>query len=186
MNWKIASTVLVFVCLALFGNSGNAPACAQTAPVVFTTSPKLITGHLRIGSPSDFPVRGRASLTLTAVNNDDTLTGTLTYYLPEDARQKIAQASGKALKDVASSVQIKNVIAGFQRGTACPSIKLEVALKEMDAGGVMLFFDRMSLDIPETQNQINQLFCSWTRQINAKRQRHGIIAAINRLITVEN
>jgi hypothetical protein len=43
----------------------------------------------------------------------------------------------------------------------------------------------MVLDIHETPEQMNQLFCSWTRQINAKRQRRGIIAAINRLIQPE-
>lgn len=186
MNRKIASTVLVFVYLALCGDAASTSARVQTTPIVFTTIPKPIVGRLQTGNGTDFLVRGRASLTLTVANEDDTLTGTFVYSLPEDARQKIAQSSGKSLKDVPDNIQVKNVTASFQRGTACPLMKFDVSLKETEVGGMKLLFDRISLNIPETPNQINQLFCGWTRQINARRERHGIIAAINRLITVEN
>jgi hypothetical protein len=186
MNWKFASIVLVFACLPVGGDTLNMAARAQTSPVIFTTVPKIVIGHLQSSSVAEFPVRGRASLTVTAANENDTLAGTLVYALPDDARQKIAQLSGKALNNVPSSVTVKNVTASFQRGTACPLVKLDVSLKEANVAGVRLFFDRVNLDIHETPNQINQLFCGWTRQINAKRQRQGIIAAINRLLTVEN
>jgi hypothetical protein len=186
MNWKFASMVLVFACLTSGGDTLNIVARAQTNPVVFTTVPKLVIGHLQFGNEAEFLVRGRASLTVNTANENDTLAGTLVYALPNDARQKIAQFSGKALNDIPSNLSLKNVSASFQRGTACPLVKLDVSLKEADVAGVKLLFDRVSLDIHETPNQINQLFCGWTRQINAKRQRHGIIAAINRLLTVEN
>lgn len=185
MNRKFASIVLAFVCLAFCSSPLGLAAHAQTTPIVFTTIPKLVIGQLQF-SGRPIPVRGRASLTITAANENDTLAGTLVYSLPDDARQKIAQLSGKALNDVPSNISVKNITANFQPGTACPLIKLEVLLKEANVAGVKLLFDRINLDIPETQGQINQLFCSWTRQINAKRQRYGIIAAINRLITVEN
>jgi len=48
--------------------------------------------------------------------------------------------------------------------------------------GAKLSFDNLLLDVYEKPDQLSQLFCSWTRQINAKRQRRGIISAINRLI----
>jgi hypothetical protein len=186
MNWKFASMVLVFACLASGRNTLNVAARAQTNPVIFTTVPKPVIGHLQSTGRNGFAVRGRASLTVAVANENDTLAGTLVYALPDDARQKIAQLSGKALKDVPGNITVKNVTASFQQGTACPLVKLDVSLKEADVAGVKLSFDRVNLDIHETPNQINQLFCGWTRQINAKRQRHGIIAAINRLLTTEN
>jgi hypothetical protein len=51
--------------------------------------------------------------------------------------------------------------------------------------GLKLTIDRIRLDVLETQEQIPQLICSWTRQINTKRPRPGIIAALNRLIAPE-
>ena len=158
----------------------------QTNPIVFTTAPKLVIGQLQSGGGPALPVRGHASLTITVANENDTLAGTFVYTLPDDIRQKIAQRSGKALNNISANIQVKNVTANFQRGTACPLLKIEVLIKEADVAGAKLLFDRVTLDIQETPNQMNQLFCSWTRQINAKRQRHGIIAAINRLIQVEN
>lgn len=159
---------------------------AQNNSIVFATVPKLVIGRLQSSGDAGLPVHGRASLTVTSANENDTLTGTFVYTLPDDGRQKIAQLSGKPLNDIPRIVSVKNVTARFQRGAACPLVKLEVLLKEADIAGIKLLFDRVNLDIHETPNQINQLFCGWTRQINAKRHRYGIIAAINRLITVEN
>ncbi len=164
----------------------------QAKPVVFTTTPKPVSAELQLSDGSSVTVRGRASLTVTAANEDDTLTGTLVYTLPDDARQKIAQTAKKSLKDVPRNVSLKEVSASFRHGTACPSMTLEVSVKEAEvqatpgsAGGTKLRFDRVDLNIHEAPDQMTQLFCSWTRQINAKRQRRGIIAAINRLIQPE-
>ncbi len=161
---------------------------AQTKPLVFTTTPMRVNARLQLSDGSGLAVRGRASLTLTAANEDDTLTGILLYALPDDARKKIAQTASKTLNDIPGSITIKGVSANFRHGTACPLVRLEISVKEAEingAGGAKLHFDRMALDIQETPEQINQLFCNWTRQINAKRQRLGIIAAINRLIQPE-
>lgn len=164
----------------------------QAKPVVFTTTPRPVSAELQLGDGSSVAVRGRASLTVTAANEDDTLTGTLVYTLPDDARQKIARTVNKSLKDIPSGVTLKDVSANFRHGTACPSMLLEVSVKEAciqttggSAGGAKLRFDRVVLNIHEAPDQMTQLFCSWTRQINAKRQRRGIIAAINRLIHPE-
>ncbi len=159
---------------------------AQTKPVIFTTAPKPVIAKLQLRDGSNLAVHGRASLTVTAANEDDTLAGTLIYTLPDDARQQIAQMAGKGLTDVPSSITVKDAIANFRHGTACPLVRLEVSVKEAETTGAKLHFDRVVLDIQETPDQMNQLFCSWTRQINAKRQRRGVIAAINRLIQVED
>lgn len=189
MNWKFASAGFASVCLVTgCWIALGAMAPTQTKAIVFTSAPKPLSARLQLSDGSSFAIRGRASLTVTAANENDTLTGTLVYTLPDDARQKIASTAGKSLKDISSSVQLKDVSANFRHGAACPLIRLEISVKEAalnGAWGAKLHLDQAVLDIRETPEQMNQLFCSWTRQINAKRQRRGIIAAINRLIQPE-
>lgn len=193
MNQKFASKLLLFVCLS--GESGlDSSARAQIAgqikpspkaPVIFTTAPKMVEGKLKLANSSNSIVRGLATLTVVKANENDSLTGTLVYLLPDETRQKIAQSSGRKLTDIPTNITQKELTANFHHGTACPMIKLLVSANDAEIGNATLHFDLMMLEIPERPNQINQLFCSWTRQINTKRQRLGIIAAINRLITID-
>lgn len=189
MNWKFASAVFALTCLIISGWFAFVTgANAQTKPVIFTTTPKLVNGQLWFSDGANFAVRIRASLTATAAKEDDTLTGALLFVLPDDVRKRIAQNTGKTLNDISSNVILNSVSANFRHGTACPLVQMEISAKEIEVtgtGGAKLKFDHLRLDIQETPGQINQLFCNWTRQINAKRQRQGIIAAINRLIQPE-
>ncbi len=189
MNHNFASKLLLFACLTgWYGTHWEARlrSVDQAKPlVIFTTVPKRIAANLKLSNGSTSSMHGFATLTVVKANEDDSLTGTLVYRLPDDARQKIAQASGRKLAEVPTSITQTNLTANFRRGTACPLVKLQVLANDAAVGDATVNFDNVTLDITETPTQINQLFCSWTRQINAKRQRLGIIAAINRLITVE-
>ena len=186
---KFASQLLLSTCL-VFGTGAlgatRLPSGNQAKPqVIFTTAPKLIAANLKLANGSNLPVRGYATLTAIRANGDDSLTGTMVFRLPDEARQKIAQSSNRQLSDIPATITEKDLPAKFRRGAACPLIRLQVSANDTVVAGATVHFDNVTLDISETPNQINQLFCSWTRQINAKRQRLGIIAAINRLITVE-
>lgn len=186
MNRKFASGILFFASVMAPGlePASSFQQAAQTkSPAVFTTTPKVINAQLKLADGSGSVVAGRATFTVAQANQDDTVTGTLVYALSDEARKKIAGASGAALSSVPATVSLKDLKAGFKRGSACPQIKLLVAAKNVEASGAQLLFDRVVLNINETPDQMNQLFCSWTRQINVKRQRQGIIAAINRLLT---
>ncbi len=191
MNWKISSAIPTFAILLVAsidacGQSKAQQANAQAAkPVVYTTPPKLAVAKLKSGESNIYDVRGKATFTLTAANDNDTVAGTLVYTIPNDARQKIAQHTGKPLDSIPAVVARKDVIAGFQHDTACPVVHLEMGAIELDVAGAKLQFNRIVLDIVETADDVPQHFCAWTRQINAKRQRRGIIASLNRLITVE-
>jgi hypothetical protein len=195
MNWKISSAISTFVCLLIAGFFSFAQTGAQSnpqssdpqsaKPVVYTTPPKLAIGKLKSGESNLYEVRGKATFTITAANNDDTVAGTLIYAIPDDARQKIAQASGRPLNSIPASMMKKDVVAGLQAGTACPVVHLEIGPLVLDVAGTRLQFKRIVLDIIETTEEVPQHFCAWTRQINAKRQRRGIIASLNRLITGE-
>lgn len=189
MNRKFASKVLLLVCLTVHSGAGwevHSQAVEQARPlVIFSTPPVLVTTKLNLGDGSKADVHGSATLTIIRANDDDSVTGTLVYVLPDDVRQKIAQTSGQKLTEIPTRVTQTDLAAKFQRSTACPSLKLQVSARDVELGKAKLHFENVTVVIQETSAQINQLFCSWARQINAKRQRLGIIAAINRLITVE-
>ncbi len=189
MNHNFASKLLLFACLAGWtGTREDARLLLvdQAKPlVVFTTAPKQIAANLKLSNGSTSSMLGVATLTVVKANEDDSLTGILVYRLPDDVRQKIAQSSSRKLAEVPISITQSNLTANFRRGAACPLIRLQVLANDAVVGDATVHFDSVTLSIAETPNQINQLFCSWTRQINAKRQRLGIIAAINRLIMVE-
>lgn len=181
MSRKFSSAILVFLCALGAGWEVR----AQTAkPLIFTTAPKPVTAKI-IAGDNETSLRTTTTLTINAANYDDTVTGALVFAFADEARQKLAQASGKSLKDIPANFVQKDVMATFQSDTACPVLHLEIGTLEIEVAGVKLRFNRLTLDIYETPAEMTQLFCNWTRQINVKRQRRGIIAAINRLLVGE-
>jgi hypothetical protein len=194
MNWKLSSVIPVFACLlaaslvafaqsnSLSGQTANARQSTQT---VYTTPPKTAVAKLKSGESKVYEVRGKVTFTLTSANTDDTMTGILVYTLPDEARRKIAGISGKPLNSIPASAQQKDVVGRFQDGAACPVVSVEIGATEIDVAGVKLSFNRIVTDVIETPEEVPQHICAWTRQINVKRQRRGIIASLNRLITGE-
>lgn len=206
MNWKLSRPFSVFASLFIASAAivGQSPAQqssarqtdAQTtdakttsAPrsnqIVYTTPPKTSVAKLKSGESNVYEVRGKVTFTLTAANTNDTVAGTLVYTIPDETRQKIAQVLDKPLNSIPASVIKKDVVAGFQDGTACPVVSLVIGAMELDVAGVRLSFNRIVADVIETPDEVPQHFCAWSRQINAKRQRRGIVASLNRLITGE-
>lgn len=169
----------------LYGLGGASLVRAQaTKPLIYTTAPKPVVAQLASGN-DERNVRCMATLTITAANYDDTVAGTLVFTFADQARQKLAHSSSQLLRDIPTNVVQKGVTATFQSGRACPVLHLEVGAPEIEVAGVKLRFNRLTLEINETPAEMTQLFCNWTRQINVKRQRRGIIAAINRLLVGE-
>lgn len=125
------------------------------------------------------------TFTITQAHENDTLTGTLTYSINDESREKIAQSAGKSRSLIPSKLRRGDVTANFRRGTACPVLHLEIQDPWIEVEGLRINFKRLELEILETAEEAPQLFCTWTRQLNAKRQRRGVIAAINRLIAPE-
>jgi hypothetical protein len=79
----------------------------------------------------------------------------------------------------------KDVVAGFRKGTSCPTVGIEIGDTELDVAETKLSFKHVVVDVIETTDEVPQHFCFWTRQINANRPHRGVIASLNRLITVE-
>jgi hypothetical protein len=201
MNWRLPKAISVLAILLAAGATAFAQSTAQSsdpkgadmqaadtrqAPqVVYTTPPKMSVAKLRLGESEVREVRGNITFTLTAANYNDTVVGTLVFTIPEEARKKIAEVSGEPLTSIPASVAQKDVTAGFRKGTSCPMVSLEIGATEFDVAGAKLSFDRVAVSVIETREEVPQHFCVWTRQINANRQRRGVIASLNRLITVE-
>jgi hypothetical protein len=196
MNWRLSNAIsvlalLLAACATAFAQStaqSSDPKGAdtrQTPLVVYTTPPKMSVAKLKLGDSEAREVRGNVTFTLKAANYDDTVVGTLVFTIPEEARKKIAEASGESLTSIPTIVAQKDVVAGFRKGTSCPLVSLEIGATEFDVTGAKLSFDRVVVNVIETREEVPQHFCVWARQINANRQRRGVIASLNRLITVE-
>ncbi len=205
MNWKPSNALpvlacLLVVCLIAFAQSqgqtsdaqqsnGKKANASQTPQKVYTTLPKTSVAKLkslsRTGGKASPDIRGKVTYTLTAANTDDTVTGTIIFTIPNEARQKISKASGKPLNSIPTTVSQKGVVASFRRGAACPVVNLEIGAIEIAVAGTSLSFDRIVVDVVESPAEVPQLICAWTRQINTGRPHRGVIASLNRLITVE-
>lgn len=168
----------------------------QPRPVTYTTAPKLVIAKIRGGNNEDiYDVRGKVTFTIVAANSDDTIAGTLNYSIPDDARQKISQMTGKPVNVIKSTVTVQGVIANFQSGTGAPLIHLEISPFDSDVNGAKLHFNRIVVDIPGrqggpaikkyTNEEVEVLFTVWTRQINNGRQARGVIGRLNRTINGE-
>jgi len=179
--------------IVLVGVMAMAVAAQNRKRVVFLSQQKIAIGTLSDGSD----VRGKATFTVTAANSDDTLAGTFTYVIPDEARQKIAQLTGKQLTAVPSTFTVKDVVASFQKQTACPVVHIEVGPMEMDAAGAKVKFARKvvldisgvepgSIEKPTPDQEMAMVFCVWTKQINNAGIRRGPIRRMNELINGED
>lgn len=198
MGWKLSNAIFVLACLLAAAFAQSTPrsadslgANAQTADarqaplIVYTTPPKTSVAKLKLGESEAREVRGAVAFTITAANYDDTMIGTLVFYLPEELRKKIAEVSGEPLTSIPKYVTRKDVVAGFRKGTSCPIVSIEIGATDLDVAGGKLIFKRIVVDVIETTQEVPKHFCVWTRQINANRPHRGVIASLNRLITVE-
>ncbi|MFN0084815.1 MAG: hypothetical protein ACKVX9_05465 [Blastocatellia bacterium] len=174
---------------------GIAAAAQAPKPVVYTTAAKLSIAKLKVTETETYDVRGKVTFTVTAANSDDTVAGTLSYTIPDDARQKISSMTGKQVTSIPSSVTRKDVVAGFQKATQPPVLHLEISSMDLDVAGVKVVFNRIQLDINAREGgnitkfsneEIEALFTAWARQIGAGRARRGIIAAMNKRINGED
>jgi len=196
MNTKLSRAFAAVALLLGLGLVASAQA-PQVTPkaVAYTTAPKLVIAKLKSGEQDAYDVRGKVSFTITAANSDDTVAGTLAYSIPDDARQKIAAMSGKAVTAVPANITRKDVVAAFQKATQPPILHLEINAMDVDVAGVKLHFNRIALDInardpnmsstPYSNDEMEALFTKWVQQINAGRARRGVIARMNKVINGE-
>lgn len=186
MKTRIFTTLTTTMFLLALSLTALAQEATQKRkPETIATVSKLVISKVKVGEGDAYEIRGKAVFNITAANSDDTVTGNIVYTVPEDARQKIAQMTGKQAAQVPATVTVKDVNAGFQKGTKCPVITLEFNPMQMDIAGIKANFTRFGLDINETNRDMEKYFCTWTKQINNGMSRRGPIAKINMLLTGE-
>ena len=192
MNPKFFRATLTLLCLLAFGLTVSAQDKVGK-PETLSLIPKMVISKIRIGEGDAFDVRGKVSFTFTAANSDDSLVGTMVYTVPEDARQKIASMTGKPVAQVPASVTVKDLLINFQKATACPVIHFEFSAMDIDITGVKSHFNRFVLDLnddlkglSDAQQGMVKIFCKFADQINAGRQRRGLIKRINDIINGED
>lgn len=169
--------LLTIVVLIAYARPQGQP--AKTA--AFTTASRTVAMQME-GAAGKHAPRGMATLTILRANEDDTVTGDLTVAFTDAERNQIAQFASKPLGSIPAAVVKKEVTAGFRKNTACPTVRLEIGETGVEIAGARASIQRLTLDIAESPAPVPQLFCTWTRQLNARRPRRGVIAALNRLI----
>ena len=147
-----------------------------------TTAPKLVVTKLKVSEGESFDVRGKATFVLAAVNSDDSFTGTITYTLPEDAKAKIAQITGKPLSQIPATITQAEVNGNFQKLTECPVLHVDFSAMDLVVAGAKVHFNRFTVDISDSGREITMLACKMAVQINVARQRRGIIRRMNEII----
>lgn len=152
---------IVFACLL-------GSAVASAVPPGWTASTAPFVGSIE-GRRERIP--GIAVLTITAANEDDTITGRIDFQFDGAALER--------LKNRGETVTIDPVTLNFRKGASCPEIRIDARNLRLEHGTLAIGIEKINFVIVETQEPLRQLFCAWTRQINVDRHRLGIIKAIN-------
>ena len=157
---------------------------AQTRqPVVFSTPPQHVRVKTGPVGENQREIDALVSFTLTSALTDDTLKGTLKLSFVAKAKKtkQWVSLSPEALNGLPAALSRENVLAVFSKGTSCPRLKLEIAALELE--GALGSIDAFPLFVDEKRDdEVSQLLCFWTAQVNSGGVRKGIIAKINKLV----
>lgn len=169
---------LILIALAVSAQAQN-----KRKGETIVTKPKLVVTKLKISEGESFDVRGKATFTITAANSDGSLVGTVTYTLPDDARQKISQLIGKPVAQVPATISQTEVLVELQKLTECPVVHLDI-VKPMDlmVESAKIHFNKFSVDINDEGKEMNILVCTLAKQINVARPFRGVIRRMNEVI----
>lgn len=181
MPKKISYALCTTLCLLLAALAAHAQ--GQSKGETISTPMKLVVSKLKVSEGEAYEVRGKALFTLTAANSDGSITGTITYNIPDDARAKIAQMTGKPMAQIPVRVSQKEVVATFQKATECPVLHLEFTPLDINVAGANVHFNRFVLDINDEGQKLHRLLCIVAKQINAGRPFRGVIRQINITLT---
>ena len=174
--------ILALVSLELAAQ-GTAPGTTPgRSPIFYTTPPKLSRAIAILDPLTEIRVNGQTVYTITRANDDDTITGTLSFALDTESRTKLGEALKKRSATLPATFTRTGAIAHFQKGTACPVAHLEIEPLVIDSAAIKLSLPRLSLTILEGKDEITPQLCFWARQIGTGRMRRGVIAALNRMI----
>ncbi len=183
MKFNTLKTLTIAFCLIITAVAAQAQDKKKGETIV--TAPKLVIAKLKVSEGEAVDVRGKVTFTLTSANSDSSLAGTISYALPEDVRQKIAQISGKPLAQVPATVTQADVVGEFQKLTECPVVHIEFKPMDLMVAGAKVHFNRFAVDISENGKEINLMVCTIARQITKAMPYRGPVRRINQIINGE-
>ncbi|MBL8206154.1 MAG: hypothetical protein JNM09_18105 [Blastocatellia bacterium] len=131
-----------------------------------TTESKKLSAKILIKNQTPIEIVGQATVTITALNTDDSLEGIFTYTLSNEEQVKIAQALNKRLDDIPSVIHQKEVIGQFHKLTECPVLQLDFPGMELEIAGVRVRLDGFTLTLKETDKGPVILLCTLARRLN--------------------
>jgi len=150
-------------------------------PVTFTTNPQSV--RFRVGAhPETF--QGRATLTLVEALPDDSLRAIVVITMDEAERVRF-QKQFPLGSSPPAPLGHRELRLQWRTRTSCPDLEIDLPALTFEAAGLPLttIRSRLKIEVPLiSSDPLPQLLCSWTRQINARRPREGVIMAINRLL----
>lgn len=175
------------VAALLLLNSSGLAGTQTSQPVVFVTPAQTISLVVRSKAKEPRKLDALVTYTLTSAVPDDTLKGNLSISfvsIPKKSKAPVA-LNAEALQGLPQAISKENVPASFMNQTACPQLKLQ--FREVELEGSAAVIDAFVIVVPEMRdNEVSQLLCFWTTQINSNRVRKGIVAKINRLLKAED
>lgn len=147
-------------------------------PQTLITKQKLIIGTLRINESRVIKVKGSAVFNVTACQTNKTLTGALTIRFEEASRELLELLDKRMEKPFLSAITLQNVIADFAKGAECHALKLEFQPVSIAINGVTLQFDKFTLDLKESNQEVYRVLCYYVRCVIECRQ----VRRINELL----
>lgn len=180
--------------LLSYSMTGFAQEPVRQKPETIATVSKLVISKVRVGEGDAYEIRGKAVFSITAANSDNTVTGNLVYTIPEEARQKLVQLSGKPLNQIPATTTVKDLNGevspiGYDANApdACAIVHLNFSALQMEIAGTRAFAARFTLDINNNGRDIEKYFCGWRKYIaRMGKAPRGTIARINMLLTGES
>jgi len=147
-----------------------------------STEPKSVSAMLKTDNGKNIEIVGTVIFTLVEVNSDETLAGNLVYALADAARRKIAKVADRPLSEIPVSLTINNVIAGFEKDTKCPDLRIGFMPMDREVAGGRISLHRLDLAIRESQRELSKLLCWYARPL---REKGGLFRKINRILKGE-
>jgi hypothetical protein len=170
------------ILLLLIGSSAAFAQEQEKKPESISTEPKSVPATLKAANGETIEVVGTIIFTLVEVNSDETLAGKLVYAIADDARRRMAKATGGSISDTPASLTINNVIAGFKRDAKCPEIQIEINPMDGVVTGGRIHLDRLDLTIGESQQEVSKALCWLARP---HREKGWAMRLINRRLKGE-
>jgi hypothetical protein len=184
---RLAWLCLLLLLLSISSNAQtNTPPRPETParkPLTLQSLPKPSPVKWKSVDGKELELRGQLAFAVTRANEDDTLTGWMLYLLADDQREQLAKHTEQPLKSIPTYLLQVNVPASWVKGASCPAPKIETGELAFEILGGKIHFNQAMLEFRETPDYLPQLICHWTRQINTRKQRRSIIAAVNRALT---